>query len=212
MIQVSVVIIVCCVCIVCLGYGIAVFRAFFARKADRVAYCMAGVWAAWFAVIIVGCLMLDDAFDNDVVAGFAALVAIVSHVLSFLFDRRLRNREMVAAVAYLQMYRATSFDKEGVSPSALREKSGASLSVSTTQGNRIDTLCATVARAYDLTRREEDVLKLLVEGSSMASVAQELVVSANTVKSHVRHIYRKMGVNRKQDLCDKVFEQNATML
>ncbi|MEG0460868.1 helix-turn-helix transcriptional regulator, partial [Gordonibacter sp.] len=50
----------------------------------------------------------------------------------------------------------------------------------------IDAACASASRAYELTRREEDVRRLLIEGSSMAAVAQKLVVSDNTVKSHVR--------------------------
>jgi DNA-binding CsgD family transcriptional regulator len=64
--------------------------------------------------------------------------------------------------------------------------------------------CARIARAYDLTRREEDVLRLLMEGCTFAQAADSLVVSLNTVKSHVRHLYAKMGVTGKQDLLDKV--------
>ena len=60
------------------------------------------------------------------------------------------------------------------------------------------------ARSYDLTRREEDVLRLLMEGRTFAEAADELVVSLNTVKSHVRRIYAKMGVNGKADLLEKV--------
>lgn len=63
--------------------------------------------------------------------------------------------------------------------------------------------CARLARSYDLTRREEDVLRLLMEGRTFSEVADELVVSVNTVKSHVRRVYAKMGVAGKQDLLDK---------
>lgn len=66
-------------------------------------------------------------------------------------------------------------------------------------------VCAMAARTYDLTRREEEVLLLLLEGKSFAAIAGELFVSENTVKTHVRHIYRKMGVNRKQDLARRVY-------
>lgn len=68
-----------------------------------------------------------------------------------------------------------------------------------------ETVCAMTARAYDLTRREEEVLRLLIAGKSFAAIAGELFVSVNTVKTHVRHIYRKMGVNRKEDLSERVF-------
>ena len=64
----------------------------------------------------------------------------------------------------------------------------------------IEALCAKAARTYDLTRREEDVLRLLVEGGTAPQIAEELVVSPNTVKTHVRNLYRKLGINRRADL------------
>ena len=43
-----------------------------------------------------------------------------------------------------------------------------------------------------------------IETGTFAEAADELVVSLNTVKSHVRRIYAKMGVNGKADLLEKV--------
>ncbi|RRO16957.1 DNA-binding response regulator [Saccharopolyspora rhizosphaerae] len=45
-----------------------------------------------------------------------------------------------------------------------------------------------------LTQRESEVLELLVAGHSNRAVASKLVVSEDTVKSHVRGLYRKLGV------------------
>ncbi len=45
-----------------------------------------------------------------------------------------------------------------------------------------------------LTRREREVLDLLVDGSTNRVIAQKLSVSIETVKSHVRHIMQKMHV------------------
>lgn len=60
---------------------------------------------------------------------------------------------------------------------------------------------AVLAGAYPaLSARELEVLELLLQHYSTAGIAQELVVSENTVKTHVRHIYGKMGVNSKQQL------------
>jgi DNA-binding NarL/FixJ family response regulator len=46
----------------------------------------------------------------------------------------------------------------------------------------------------DLTPREAEVLSLIAEGLTNAEIAERLVVSAATVKSHVNHIFAKIGV------------------
>jgi LuxR family maltose regulon positive regulatory protein len=38
---------------------------------------------------------------------------------------------------------------------------------------------------------------------SVAEIASVLSVSANTVKTHVRHVYRKLGVSRRRDAVRK---------
>lgn len=48
--------------------------------------------------------------------------------------------------------------------------------------------------AVILTMREQEVLRLLVEGSSNQAIASQLSVSIETVKSHVHHIMQKMHV------------------
>jgi len=46
-----------------------------------------------------------------------------------------------------------------------------------------------------LTQRESEVLSLLVAGLSNRAIAMKLVVSEETVKTHARGIYRKLGVS-----------------
>ncbi|MGV9711000.1 LuxR C-terminal-related transcriptional regulator [Gordonia sp. NPDC003424] len=48
-----------------------------------------------------------------------------------------------------------------------------------------------------LTDREESVLRLLATGASNRSIAEQLYISDGTVKSHVRHIFRKIGVETR---------------
>lgn len=47
---------------------------------------------------------------------------------------------------------------------------------------------------HGLTQRESEVLSLMVTGLSNRGIAGRLVVSDETVKSHLRAIYRKLGV------------------
>jgi len=51
-----------------------------------------------------------------------------------------------------------------------------------------------------LTPREADVLDLLQRGRSNAEIAASLHVSVETVRTHARHIYRKLGVRTRRDL------------
>jgi DNA-binding NarL/FixJ family response regulator len=51
-----------------------------------------------------------------------------------------------------------------------------------------------------LTSREVDVLELLQSGRSNAEIAATLHVGVETVRTHARHIYRKLGVSTRREL------------
>jgi LuxR family maltose regulon positive regulatory protein len=50
-----------------------------------------------------------------------------------------------------------------------------------------------------LSQQELRVMRLLVTGLSNADIAQELVVSTNTIKTHVKSIYRKLNINSRSE-------------
>ena len=67
--------------------------------------------------------------------------------------------------------------------------------------------CAIIERAcekYELTSRESDVLRYLAMGYSADAVSEKLGISWNTVRTHSRNIYTKMGVHSRQELIDAV--------
>jgi len=47
-----------------------------------------------------------------------------------------------------------------------------------------------------ITRRDEQVLKLLVQGCSNKEIAAELKISPRTVKQHLRTLFLRAGINR----------------
>jgi DNA-binding NarL/FixJ family response regulator len=59
---------------------------------------------------------------------------------------------------------------------------------------------AAAAGGHLLTRREAEVLPLLQDGRSNAQIALALQVGVETVRSHARNIYRKLGVSSRREL------------
>jgi NarL family two-component system response regulator LiaR len=53
-----------------------------------------------------------------------------------------------------------------------------------------------------LTQREWEVLDLLCQGLSTEAVSASLVLSGETVRSHIKHIFRKLGVSSRQAAID----------
>lgn len=64
-----------------------------------------------------------------------------------------------------------------------------------------DIRCQALAERYpELSAREKDVLCLMLQNYSNARMAETLVVSESTVKTHIRHVYAKMGIRSRQQL------------
>jgi DNA-binding NarL/FixJ family response regulator len=57
-----------------------------------------------------------------------------------------------------------------------------------------------IAGGHLLTRREAEVLPMLQRGDSNAEIALALRVSVETVRTHARNIYRKLGVSSRREL------------
>ena len=55
--------------------------------------------------------------------------------------------------------------------------------------------------------REKNVFMLLAKGNNNKAIAEKLGISPATAKTHIKHIYSKLGVHSQQELIDMV-EQN----
>jgi DNA-binding CsgD family transcriptional regulator len=62
----------------------------------------------------------------------------------------------------------------------------------------------------DLSRREEEVLALLVQGATNRELARALFISEATVKVHLRHIYAKLGVRTRTEAVVQALERGKT--
>lgn len=53
------------------------------------------------------------------------------------------------------------------------------------------------AAAASLSRRQRDVLRLVAQGLSNQAIGEELSITVNTVKFHVRTIFRELGIHNR---------------
>ncbi|WP_251230690.1 helix-turn-helix transcriptional regulator [Adlercreutzia aquisgranensis] len=60
--------------------------------------------------------------------------------------------------------------------------------------------CAQISEEGRLSAREQEVLLCMARGMSIPRIEEELVISTNTVKTHVNHIYRKLGIHSRDEL------------
>lgn len=58
-----------------------------------------------------------------------------------------------------------------------------------------------LARAHGLSERETEVLLAAIRGRSVKEIEEELFIANGTVKAHLQHIYRKLDVHSKRELC-----------
>ncbi|RDB63107.1 hypothetical protein C1878_04340 [Gordonibacter sp. 28C] len=139
--------------------------------------------AGLFAALIVGCLLIAEKAGLQAATASAAVLAgsaFAAYALAVRFWNR-QDDERSRMLAELR----NAIDRLELDLAASRTP---------------EALCAKAAKQFDLTRREEDTLLLLCEGYSYADISSELFLSPNTVKSHVRSLYRKMDVQERTEL------------
>lgn len=72
------------------------------------------------------------------------------------------------------------------------------------EGNVLEQACELIAVEEFFTPREREVFLLLAQGHNRLAVSQRLVLSENTIKTHMANIYQKLGVHAQQELIDAV--------
>jgi len=60
---------------------------------------------------------------------------------------------------------------------------------------------------FNLTEREQEILKLLVQGMQYKEIGNQLEISPNTAKKHVLNIYSKLHVNNKTQALALAYEK-----
>lgn len=69
----------------------------------------------------------------------------------------------------------------------------------------IDEVCRSIGETATLTERETEIFTLLAQGYSLPQIRDRLFISKNTVATHVKHLYRKLGIHSRQELLNMVY-------
>jgi DNA-binding CsgD family transcriptional regulator len=68
-----------------------------------------------------------------------------------------------------------------------------------------DRLAPLLMAAYELTDREKDVTRLVLQGETTSATAARLFISPQTVQQHLKSIFGKTGVRSRRELVGKMF-------
>lgn len=94
---------------------------------------------------------------------------------------------------------------DGSSPESVKVQTTV-VAVDKSERELFEERCAAVAKLYQLSPRETEILQYLAKGRNAAYIQEELVISPHTVKSHIYNIYRKLDIHSQQKLMDFVEE------
>jgi DNA-binding CsgD family transcriptional regulator len=65
-----------------------------------------------------------------------------------------------------------------------------------------------IVKIYDLSKRESEIMQLVVRGLSTAEISETLHISANTVQDHLKAIFEKVGVRSRRELVGQLFAKH----
>lgn len=195
-----------------------------------VASLLVNVGVLLFDVLLL-CMIAYAAYDfrtsgaviNGFVRGATLGASAVGHIAGSVLADSLWSGAVdiaafVLAISYLLIVSASFFlglrRREAAAPETAAPAPAASASpTSQEQAEQLENLLTqridAVGTARSLSHRETEVLGLLARGRSLPYIAETLVLSENTVRSHARRIYNKLGVHSKQELLDLV--QNGSI-
>lgn len=122
------------------------------------------------------------------------------------------DNTLMAGALYFLLYALSAFafvllsrrgKREGVDEPV--ESSASKVSSSVEAGeSTAEARCVRAVAVYGLSPREAEVLDLLLKGRDVRAIADMLVISPNTVRFHVKNLYKMVGVHGKQELIDAI--------
>jgi DNA-binding NarL/FixJ family response regulator len=122
-------------------------------------------------------------------------VLVLSHHLESRYAMRLLE-EHPSGAGYLLKQRVSNL---GVLTDALGRLRDGECVVDPTIVARLVKRARPARQLAELTEREREVIALMAEGRSNKAICAQLFLSPKTVEAHVKHIFRKLGIDESAD-------------
>lgn len=74
---------------------------------------------------------------------------------------------------------------------------------------KTDTIIAKLASKHDLTVRQSEIIKFIIDGSKNKEIGQKLFIAENTVKKHRQELYKKLNVKNVAELIKLIRDLEA---
>lgn len=136
---------------------------------------------------------------NDLVGTNSDVAMLIAEVVLFAFVaflwvgfRKFSFTETITGVASMEPSPAVAPDAPEEAPASVQAEAS------------IEDRCSELGPSFGLTDRETEIFAMLARGRNGQYVMDHYVISRNTVKSHVKHIYAKLDVHSQQELIDLV--------
>lgn len=141
-------------------------------------------------------LILQSSSSTELLLVFGVFFCVYILSMAFIFARR-RRRE--------------SFDKE-TTPSleSLEEPEQSEHPLTEADkhlANNEQKVLQIMQSRYQLSAREVEILHMILHGKNVPAIAEEFVISQNTVRSHIKRIYRATDIHSRQELisyCERI--------
>jgi NarL family two-component system response regulator LiaR len=144
-------------------------------------------------VILMDLMMpgMDGMIATRTIKEFNPAIQIIA-LTSFQEDELVQNAMKAGAIGYL-MKNVSVRELEA----AIRSAKAGKMVLSPEAAQSLVRATQQAAETESLTSREQEILKLMVEGLNNAEIAERIVVSLSTVKYHISNILMKLGVENR---------------
>ncbi len=144
-------------------------------------------------VILMDLMMpgMDGVTATRTIKEYNPAIQIIA-LTSFQEDELVQNAMKAGAIGYL-MKNVSVRELEA----AIRSAKAGKMVLSPEAAQSLVRATQQAAETESLTSREQEILKLMVEGLNNAEIAERIVVSLSTVKYHISNILMKLGVENR---------------